>query len=168
MTGFGTFDDAVRAMRLGCLDFFTKPATIRDICKALERVPSLQASGPLVVASDNGGMRVARVQAGGFTPTPWQHATIAWQSGEEAQQHFYSSLLGLMPAIEMRQITAELMQSTTNGTPSINVYPDSWSVWLQAPMVWSEHVEKCQLIKKLARNCTWADSGAIVECYHGQ
>ena len=35
MTGYGTFDDAVRAMRLGAVDFFTKPVPIKDIAKAV-------------------------------------------------------------------------------------------------------------------------------------
>ncbi len=34
MTGYGTFDDAVRSMRLGCHDFFTKPVTIKDVARA--------------------------------------------------------------------------------------------------------------------------------------
>jgi DNA-binding response OmpR family regulator len=166
MTGYGTFDDAVRAMRLGGLDFFTKPVSIKDLCKALERAPSRQSSDRLVVAADSTGMRVARVQAGGFTPVPWQHATVTWHHADEAQQQF-TLLQKLMPSVETRLITAELLQANTQGSLSINVHSDSWSVWLQAQVSWDQHSERRQLIESLGRNCTWAENGAIIECAHG-
>ena len=166
MTGYGTFDDAVRAMRLGCLDFFTKPTSIKDLCKALERVPSRHASGPLVVAADANGMRIARVQAGGFTPMPWQHATVTWHTADEAQQKFHT-LQAVLPTLETRQITAELLQANGQGSLSINLHPDCWSVWLQAQLSWDEQVERCKLIESLGRSCTWANTGAIIECAHG-
>jgi DNA-binding response OmpR family regulator len=162
MTGYGTFDDAVRAMRLGGLDFFTKPVSIKDICKALERVPQ-KKSGPLVVATDAQGLRVACVQAGGFVSTTWQHATVSWHDSASAQQQFHT-LTYLLPTVDMRQITAELLQAAASGTLTINIQGGHWTAWLQAAVNWSEQPDKQQLIDYLARACTWSAAGVIVEC----
>jgi DNA-binding response OmpR family regulator len=165
MTGYGTFDDAVRAMRLGGLDFFTKPVSIKEMCKALERVPQ-KKSGPLVVAADNHGLRVASVQAGGFVSAPWQHATVSWNDTASAEQQF-SALAHVLPNRETRQITAELLQTASAGSLSINMHSDHWTVWLQAPVNWMEHPDKQMVIEDLGHACTWSTSGAIVECHHG-
>jgi two-component system KDP operon response regulator KdpE len=53
MSGFAGFDDAVMALRLGCVDFFTKPVAIKDIRRALatveQRLAGSRSSGPVVV-----------------------------------------------------------------------------------------------------------------------
>lgn len=167
MTGYGTFDDAVRAMRLGCLDFFTKPAPIKDICRALEQIPRRSPSGTQVVAVDaSGTTRLARVRGGGVASGSLRHRTVAWISADEARQHF-NELTDLLPSPATRQIAAELLQAATRGTLAINLLGDGWSAWLQADVPWDSQADRRQVIEDLARSCTWIPSGAVVECAHG-
>ena len=166
MTGYGTFDDAVRALRLGCLDFFTKPASIKDICRALEHVVTRTAAGPQIIASDGEVLRLARVRGGNISEQILQHRTVRWENAAEARRLF-TELTPLLPTSALRQIAAELLQATPSGTLAINLLPDGWSAWLQAPMVWEEHRDRVSLIQDHARACVWTATGAVVECAHG-
>jgi ActR/RegA family two-component response regulator len=166
MTGYGTFDDAVRAMRLGCLDFFTKPAPIKDICRALEKVSSRSSSGPLVMAMDASGVRLARVRGGAVADSELRHRTVTWNDAAQARERF-NELADLLPNLTTRQIAAELLQTADHGTLAVNLLDDGWSAWLQAPVTWDTHRDCQQVIEPLARACTWIPSGAVVECAHG-
>ncbi len=167
MTGYGTFDDAVRAMRLGCLDFFTKPASIKDICRALELIPRRSASGTQVMAVDSSGSaRLARVHGGAVAAGDLRHRTVVWTNAEEARQRF-DELRELLPSIATRQIAAELLQSADCGTLAVNLLGDGWSAWLQADIAWDSQADRRQVVEALARACTWIPSGAVVECAHG-
>jgi hypothetical protein len=59
------------------------------------------------------------------------------------------------------------LQATPNGTLAINLLPDGWSAWLQAPMAWEQHRDRVSLIQDHARTCAWTPTGAVVECAHG-
>lgn len=166
MTGYGTFDDAVRALRLGCLDFFTKPASIKNISRALEQVVTRTAAGPQVIAEDGGTLRLARVRGGSVSEESLQHRTIAWQDPAEARQRF-AELAPLLPKRPLRQIAAELLQAAPSGRLAINLLPDRWAVWLQATVAWDDHRDRVGLIQDLARTCAWTPAGAVVECAHG-
>jgi len=166
MTGYGTFDDAVRAMRLGCLDFFTKPAPIKDICRALEKVPSRSTSGPQVMAVGANGMRLARVRGSSVAEDELRHRTVTWSDAAQAQQRF-TELADLLPNVTTRQIAAELLQTANSGTLAVNLLGDGWSAWLQATVAWHTHGDRQHLIENLARACTWIPNGAVVECAHG-
>lgn len=166
MTGYGTFDDAVRAMRLGCLDFFTKPAPIKDICRALEKVPSRSTSGPQVMAVGANGMRLARVRGSSVAEGELRHRTVTWSDAAQAQQRF-TELADLLPNVTTRQIAAELLQTANSGTLAVNLLGDGWSAWLQATVAWHTHGDRQHLIENLARACTWIPNGAVVECAHG-
>jgi DNA-binding response OmpR family regulator len=167
MTGYGTFDDAVRAMRLGCLDFFTKPASIKDICRALEQIPRRSTSGTQVMAVDSSGSaRLARVRGGAVAAGDLRHRTVAWNSSDEARQRF-NELTDLLPSLATRQIAAELLQAAPRGTLAVNLLGDGWSAWLQSEVAWDSQGDRRQLIEEVARACTWIPSGAVVECAHG-
>jgi DNA-binding response OmpR family regulator len=167
MTGYGTFDDAVRAMRLGCLDFFTKPASIKDICRALEHVSRRAPTGPQVMAVDShGSARLARVRGGSVAEGDLRHRTVTWHGAAQARQRF-ADLHDLLPSAATRQIAAELLQASDNGTLAVNLLGDGWSAWLQAPVAWDAQGDRRQVIEDLARTCTWIPSGAVVECAHG-
>jgi DNA-binding response OmpR family regulator len=166
MTGYGTFDDAVRAMRLGCLDFFTKPAPIKDLCRALEKVAGRTSSGPQVMAVDASGARLARVRGGSVADGELRHRTVTWSGAAQARQRF-AELIDLMPTVATRQITAELLQTSEQGTLAINLLGDGWSAWLRAAIPWDEHADRRRLIEDLSRTCTWIPTGAVVECAHG-
>jgi DNA-binding response OmpR family regulator len=167
MTGYGTFDDAVRAMRLGCLDFFTKPAPIKDICRALELVPRRSPGGAQVVAvNDSGTARLARVRGSNVASDRLRHRTVAWSTADEARARF-TTLNDLLPSSATRQIVAELLQASSRGTLAINLLGDGWSAWLQAEVHWDDQRDRRQVIEDLARSCTWIPTGAVVECAHG-
>ncbi len=166
MTGYGIFDDAVRALRLGCLDFFTKPVSIKDINRALEQVAARTAAGPQVIAEDGGTLRLARVRGGAVSEESLQHRTVQWSDPVQARQRF-SELAPLLPSRTLSQIAAELLQVAPSGQLAINLLPDRWAVWLQAPVVWDDHRDRVGLIQDLARTCVWTPTGAVVECAHG-
>jgi DNA-binding response OmpR family regulator len=166
MTGYGTFDDAVRAMRLGCLDFFTKPAAIKDLCRALERVAIRTTAGPQVVSQESDGLRLARVRGSALIDDELRHRTVAWADADQARERF-ADLAPLLPSAATRQIAAELLQAAPAGRLAVNLLGDGWSAWLQAPMTWDQHGDRRQLIEDLGRTCTWHAAGAVVECAHG-
>jgi len=166
MTGYGTFDDAVRALRLGCLDFFTKPAPIKDIGRALEKVAGRATTGPQVMAVDANGARLARVRGGAIAEGELRHRTVTWSEEGQARQRF-NELADLLPTPTTRQIAAELLQATSSGTLAVNLLGDGWSAWLQAPVPWETQTDRRQLLEDLARTCTWIPNGAVVECAHG-
>jgi DNA-binding response OmpR family regulator len=167
MTGYGTFDDAVRAMRLGCCDFFTKPVSIKDVCRALDHLAGRQGGGPTVLDADHGDrLRLAHPLGAGFTAREVQTRAVAWNDPAEAQRRF-AEVAGLSPALHHRQVAAELMQTAARGRLVVNLQADLWSAWLTAPVSWAVASDRRQLLEDLCRRCVWSGEGALVECGHG-
>lgn len=46
LSGYATYDDAVRALRLGAVDFFTKPVSIKDVRAAILRATNRPSTEP--------------------------------------------------------------------------------------------------------------------------
>jgi|GEM_PF-2056442 DNA-binding response OmpR family regulator len=166
MTGYGTFDDAVRAMRLGCHDFFTKPVTIKEVCRALDHLAGRRAGGPTVVdAAQDGRLRLTHPTASGFCSQTLQSCTVAWADAAQAKAAF-AQLHDVVPALPHRQVAAELMQTTSQGRLVVNLHDDLWSAWLDATVIWSQAVDCRMLLEDLCRRCLWTKDGALVEYGH--
>lgn len=65
LSGYATYDDAVRALRLGAVDFFTKPVAIKDVRAAIARIAA-QAEG--AVATPGMVWTEASAARGAVTP----------------------------------------------------------------------------------------------------
>jgi two-component system response regulator PilR (NtrC family) len=166
MSGYATYDDAVQALRLGCVDFFTKPVSIKDLRRAVDRLQARRAQAPQVVDPER-IPRLARPTAVAIEVEPLTALAVAWQSADEAAR-LYPSLTAAAPTPELRQIVAELMQAAPErGRLVLNDARTQWLAWLEAAVDWRAQDERRQLIEDLAERCYWRPEGAIVECSHG-
>lgn len=158
MTGYGTFDDAVRAMRLGCIDFFTKPVAIREVARALERIatrpsagaPVIDATGELTVG-DGGSLRTVRALA------------LDWAAPTDARTRL-DQFAPLLPTPPHRLIAAELLQAAPSGRLAINLDAERWCAWLRAPVDWTTQDDRRRLIACVSARATWSPTGALVDC----
>ncbi|MCK6489862.1 MAG: response regulator [Planctomycetes bacterium] len=163
MTGYGTFDDAVAALRLGCIDFFTKPVPMRDLRHAVDRIRGRLHAGPtvveapaeaVVVASPGEGDAVVRLGAAGWT-TP-DDARAAW-----------SRLQTLAPAASHRQVLAECLQAVGSGRAVVNLRDDRWLLRMRSEcgVSWTDEVKR--VVEDCASSVHWSSDGCFVECVHG-
>jgi DNA-binding response OmpR family regulator len=166
MTGYGTFDDAVRAMRLGCHDFFTKPVTIKDVCRAIDHLAGRRDGGPTVVdAAQDGKLRLTHPSGSGFSSQVVQTRTVSWSDADQARAVF-ADLADVVPALQHRQVVAELMQAAISGRLVVNLQGHLWSAWLDATVSWVPASDCRMLLEDLCRRCVWTSDGALVECGH--
>lgn len=166
MSGYASYDDAVQAMRMGCVDFFTKPVSIKDLRRALDRLSARIRVDNLQVVEPGGTMRLVRSAALGMVVQPFSAQAWSWTSREEAERQFSS----VLPEadIGVRQVVAELMQAAAPGRLVMNIGPDWLVAWLEAPVDWQgAEAERRQVIEDLGERCVWRKDGALVECSHG-
>ncbi len=172
MTGYGTFDDAVRAIRLGCVDFFIKPVSLRDLRRALEHIAGRVATdaSPTVVDPERG--IALRVIGDRPEQRPLAIAQFQWQSPAEAPtawQALQSGTLGapIAPSLRHRQVIAELVRLVPAGRIVINRDDRQWVAWLDTGDLIPDGRDfpECRShLQFLARRVTWlADGGAVVE-----
>lgn len=164
MTGYGTFDDAVRAMRLGAVDFFTKPASIQVLCQALEHLAGRHGGGPTVLDPAQ-GLRLIQPDSEGIAVRQILSDAVEWRDQTEAR-HLFDRLVALLPDRNHRLVAAELMQAVPAGRLTVNLHACGWSAWLSAAIDWAQQTERRQLIESHTRRCVWRASGALVECGH--
>jgi CheY-like chemotaxis protein len=167
MSGYATYDDAVQAMRMGCVDFFTKPVSIKDLRRAVGRLQALTAKDSLQVVDAAPQPRLARASALGVVVQPFSAQAWSWTSREEAERQFPAVVAEVSdPAV--RQVLSELMQATEHGRLVVNL-GDTWlSAWLDARIDWQEaQRERRLLIEDLCERSVWRADGALVECSHG-
>ncbi len=168
MTGYGTFDDAVEALRLGgCLDFFTKPVALRDLRRALDRVAAQRLGGPQVL--DLEGPALIRPMGDWISAEVLEVATVRWRTPSEARSG-YDTVLPQAPARRHRQVLAELVQATPSGRLVVNHGEDRWCAWLDAGdarIDWSVQADRKRLLESLAAGIRWLANGAVVECGRG-
>ncbi len=113
LSGYATYDDAVRALRCGAVDFFTKPVAIKDIRAAI------------------GG---ARRPTGPPTQVIWSEPSAA-QSGA---RQLFSHVSGRLA----RLTVAELACSAEAGRLSIHADERGVRVWLDGANIWSQVPER--------------------------
>jgi len=73
MSGYASFDDAVAALRMGGVDFFTKPVAIKDLRRALERLQARARNDGLQVidVGADGACRLAQPAAVSLVVQPF-------------------------------------------------------------------------------------------------
>lgn len=165
MSGYAAFDDAVAALRMGCVDFFTKPVAIKDLRRALDRLGTrLRADAVQVVAQRAEGLVRVQPAAVGLVEEPFRSATLPWQTAAEAKQRF-DAVGDLAPSVAQRTALAELMQACSSGEIVINRGNGWWTAWLAAEVDWThQQHERRRAIEAVAERCVWRATGALVEC----
>ncbi len=113
LSGYATYDDAVRALRCGAVDFFTKPVAIKDIRAAI------------------GG---ARRPTGPPTQVIWSEAAAA----PIAARQLFSHLSGPLA----RLAVAELACSAATGRLSVHADERGTRVWLDGANNWAQFTER--------------------------
>ncbi len=170
MSGYANFDEAVIALRLGCVDFFTKPVSIKEVRRAVERLAARADRGVVLVDCGSGsdhGLVVEGVN--GIERKALTTAAAQWIDQAEAKTR-YTELLTLTPApaphLAHRQVLAELMQSATAGRVVVNVLPDRWVAWLSGTVDWAQADDRRRLIAELSTRARWQPDGALIEVGH--
>ena len=164
MSGYASFDDAVAALRMGGVDFFTKPVAIKDLRRALERLQARARNDGLQVidAGADGVCRLAQPTAVSLVVQPFTTAACAWTSPSEAESGFARLGDGAGPA--QRQVLAELMQAAPAGRVVVNQGAGWWTAWLAASVDWQgAQAERRQAIEDLSERCVWRADGALIE-----
>lgn len=104
VSGYATFDDAVRAMRGGAVDFFTKPIAIKDI-------------------------RAAIARAAGMAPAPADG--VVWTRAEDVWP-LLVPVLHRLPGPRARLAAAEIAASCPAGRLSFDVRGGRTRLWIVA------------------------------------
>jgi DNA-binding response OmpR family regulator len=113
LSGYATYDDAVRALRCGAVDFFTKPVSIKDVRAAIAR---------------------ARPQSAG-------HHSPSWSDPEGALAVIRELVVRLSGRVS-RLVAAELVQAAPTGHLHIQVDETGTRLWLDAPVDWSLQADR--------------------------
>jgi len=164
MSGYASFDDAVAALRMGCVDFFTKPVAIKDLRRAVERLQARARNDGLQVvdAGADGSCRLAQPAAVSLVVQPFRSAAAEWTSPGEAQARF--ATLDSAGDPTQRQVLAELMQAAPSGRVVVNRGDGWWTAWLAATVDWQgAQAERREAIEELGERCVWRPDGALVE-----
>ena len=167
MTGYGTFDDAVAALRLGAIDFFTKPVALRDLRKALERVTiglgTVEVGDPVLGRAVSVVGDQARIAS--FGAHSW-----GWTSDEGARDAFRGLSLAA-PRREHRRVLAELCQLVPAGRIAIERRGGRWTAWPDTGDILPDHgglADARRLLETLAARVIWlTDGGVVVEMADG-
>jgi DNA-binding response OmpR family regulator len=165
MSGYAAFDDAVAALRMGCVDFFTKPVAIKDLRRALERLGNrLRTDAVQVVAPNGTGLIRVQPAAVRLIEEHFHVEHLAWNSPEEAHRQFQAASTATSDD-NQRLVLGELMQSTPVGEVTINRGNGWWNAWLAATVDWNDHQrERRRAIEDAAERCVWRQAGVLVEC----
>jgi CheY-like chemotaxis protein len=192
MSGYANFDDAVRALQLGCVDFFTKPVAIQAVRKRLEQVALRQVQGRWTVIAGHGTIdRIGPASAG------WSHEPIhlwqsSWSDGDQARACYDSYLQTAQQADAATsaatdaatdaaatgaagdggcgiEILAELLQAAPCGALTVNRGAGWWAACLDATVDWNhpDLSDRRRYIEHLTDRCILRCEGALVEVCRG-
>jgi ActR/RegA family two-component response regulator len=161
MTGYGTFDDAVAALRLGAIDFFTKPVALRDLRHALERVAV--GTGTIEVGDPVLG-RAVSVRGDQAAVAPFGAHSWGWTSEQGGRDAFRGQSLAA-PRLDHRRVLAELCQLVPAGRVDIERRGGRWTAWLDTGDILPDHRDSAdagRLLESLATRVVWLTDGGVV------
>lgn len=169
MSGYADFDDAVAAIRLGCVDFFTKPVAIDDITSRLEKLSVEERHGPSHVCIDPGhvagALTVIEAQPHAFVQEELLVQRCVWADQDQARKEFDKLNLDDM---HERQLAAELMQSTTAGDLVLNKSATRLRLWLSNAQALNAagQEDRLQFLQTTADTYICRENGVYVEYVH--
>lgn len=134
LSGYATYDDAVRALRCGAVDFFTKPVPIKDV-------------------------RAAIARARGSRPGP--HAA-AWSDADEALAAV-RELVVRLPGPVARLLAAELVQAAPRGSLQAHVDERGVRLWLDAAVDWELNRDRAAWMRAHGGDLLLSPKTAVVD-----
>jgi CheY-like chemotaxis protein len=152
LSGYATFDDAVAALRAGAVEFLTKPASLRDIRSALERIALRDGGGPAVIDA-SGPVRTWRSGDDAISAAVVECRSAAWD-GPLAALGTYADLAQVLPRTVHRRIAAACLQAVPAGRLVVNLAAEGWTALLE-PALPEGDAER--LVADLARR--WRSDG---------
>ncbi|MDA3962923.1 MAG: response regulator [Planctomycetota bacterium] len=166
MSGYASFDDAVAALRLGCVDFLTKPVAMKALQRSLLGLTAGDASSELAVFVPAEQSALTAVSASAITSEPLFTKELTWTDREQGEAAF-AAAGACADSIQERQVLAELMQAAEVARVVVNHGPQRWRAWLDAAVNWdasAEQRDRRQFIDDLADRALFRPEGVIVEC----
>lgn len=132
LSGYATYDDAVRALRCGAVDFFTKPVSIKDVRAAIARA----------------------------RPQPERHPAPSWADADGALAAIRELVIRL-PGRLSRLVAAELVQAAPAGSLHAQVDERGVRLWLDARVDWQGQVDRLAWLRVHAIELLTASESAI-------
>jgi ActR/RegA family two-component response regulator len=165
MTGYGTFDDAVRAIHLGCVEFFTKPVALRDLRRAIERIAGRISADAGLRVLDPELQRLLRVD--GDRPETRTFVVTAADWTADTRPAAFATLAFAAPCLRHRQVLAELLHLVPTGRLVLNRDDRRWLAWLDVGDLipdGRDHADARSLLGSLTQTVRWlADGGVLAE-----
>jgi DNA-binding response OmpR family regulator len=168
MSGYAVFTDAVAALRLGCVDFLTKPVALDTMRAAVEslRVASTADGWQLIEPLDSRGcgrLGRATLRSGVLERDELATYVWTWADIDEARASFAAVAAACATTLAERQLLAELAQAApTGGRVVVNATSEWWRAWLDAKPVWE--VDRRALVAVLSERMQSRPEGVLVEC----
>ncbi len=167
MSGFASFDDAVEALRLGCVDFLTKPVAMQTLQASIGRLGDRCRDWDLCLISlKGGGSSLIRPVPEGFDEQQIAVESLEWTHPEEAYRLF-EEIGSQLEGKRERQLLAELMQALPSGRVVVNAAAGWWRAWLAGTVDWQADDgarDRRAVIADLADRIVERDCGMAVEC----
>ena len=167
MSGFASFDDAVEALRLGCVDFLTKPVAMQTLQTSIARLGDRCSAWDLcLITLDAEGPALVRPGSEGFSEQRIAVYSLEWTHQDEAKSAFQQVAEQLGEKRE-RQLLAELMQALPCGRVVVNAASGWWRAWLAGAVDWQADDsarDRRAVIGDLADRVIERDGGMAVEC----
>ena len=164
MSGYACFDDAVDALRLGCVDFLTKPVAMQDLRASLGRLNDRFSSWEMcIIKPGDDELQLLRPTAVGVDQQAFFAQELSWNSREQAEEVFASVQ---ETGDRERRLLAELCQSADEGRVVVNRGPTWWRAWLEADVDWrlgGAIADRRHFIESLADRCIFRPNSCVVE-----
>ncbi|TVR41779.1 MAG: response regulator [Planctomycetota bacterium] len=184
MSGYGNFDDAVVALRNGCVDFLTKPVALEQLKEAIQRIGTLHREAPPVICGpdpeqlqvpmQSAQTQVVSAQASSLVERSVHILDLQWGTSASAEALFLEYVIPNYQSSRLQQICAELMQLSLAQRLVINDDGALWRCWSPfehdpaslSPDLSSQMKDRRQVIDALAHRCWWRPQGVVVERAH--
>jgi len=168
MSGYAVFDDAVAALRIGCVDFLTKPVALETLRPAVEALAnrSGESAWSVVAEGPDGLQRHALETAAPVSETLFTQA-LSWNGRDQGDRPCEDLDAGATADVRERQLVAELVQASPQaGELVINHGRRWWRAWLRASVDWAagqEQGDRRRLIDDLADRAVFHPDLVAVE-----
>lgn len=165
MSGYAGFDEAVAALRLGCVDFLTKPVALADLKASLVRLQDRFGSWEMCVVEPTGTageLSLSRPTADGIQTQVFSAQELRWNDREQGQACFAEVADATWTDTE-RVVVAELIQATVTGRLVINRGQTWWRARLEAELGDEVDGDRLQVIESHVQRLIRRADGMLVE-----
>jgi DNA-binding response OmpR family regulator len=176
MSGYANFEDAVVALRHGCVDFLTKPVALPALRQSVDRLVGERPAELTVLAADdsgsdsdkdggNGGLQLVQPGSDGCKREALQVRDFRWADRAEARQLF-DNFTAEGGDLRQRRVLAELMQCSDEGRLVLNRSAAWWRAWVPVSADWDapERADRRRILEELVDRIALRADGILVEC----